>query len=433
MIDEFDNDVPYDFKNILFKGKEYAKLLRYGSYWDASMTRLETSDTTIDGVTYYAFSFNIPSGVGPSGPDEIYYTKTLSVASYTPWYAVSENVAIVTNNVKVTIPQDLTLGTFYYTFSASTKDASLGGTYSEVHDNVIKNWMEKNSYRYYVQKLNYNIFVHTGSLTCFANIIGFNSHYNTFTDCNKNTFGDNCYHNVFGFNYCGNVVGTSFLNNIIGTNFESNSFGDLCQSNTFGGYCQHNKFGYYFAGNTFGDNCAYNIFGDSAIANKFGNYCEYNTFGNNVVVILFGNYCCYNTFGTACRNITFGDSASMLINYCQKVIIDSKCSYLCLTSSDASASSGNYLQNIHIHLGIQGTSSESKTVIVDRNLAYETDAYQDENGNIIYKKNNNERELSYQATMDILNSILMPEGTAIENNNATLPEGSTVTDHNVNL
>ena len=41
--------------------------------------------------------------------------------------------------------------------------------------------------------------------------------------------------------------------------------------------------------------------------------------------------------------------------------------------------------------------------------------------------------LSYSATMEILTSAIMPEGTTAENNNITFPEGVTVNSHNINL
>ena len=47
--------------------------------------------------------------------------------------------------------------------------------------------------------------------------------------------------------------------------------------------------------------------------------------------------------------------------------------------------------------------------------------------------NINAKVLSYQDTMDILTSIVMPQGTTVENNNVTFPEGVTVSNHNINL
>ena len=45
----------------------------------------------------------------------------------------------------------------------------------------------------------------------------------------------------------------------------------------------------------------------------------------------------------------------------------------------------------------------------------------------------NAKVLSYSATMEILTSAIMPEGTTIQNNSATFPEGVTINNHNINL
>lgn len=57
-----------------------------------------------------------------------------------------------------------------------------------------------------------------------------------------------------------------------------------------------------------------------------------------------------------------------------KVFVDS---YLYINSTDTTASDNNYLQNVHVHLGVKGTSSENRLIITvpDRALTYSTDYY----------------------------------------------------------
>ena len=64
------------------------------------------------------------------------------------------------------------------------------------------------------------------------------------------------------------------------------------------------------------------------------------------------------------------------MNYYQCNIIDNGCQYLYIVGN-GTASSSNYLQNVHIHLGVKGSSSSNrKTISVpDRNLAYSIDYY----------------------------------------------------------
>jgi len=163
-----------------------------------------------------------------------------------------------------------------------------------------------------------------------------------------------------------NIFGVDNHDIIIGSLSRNNTFGSDCYSNTFGSDCYSNTFGNYCYSNTFGSSCDSNTFGSSCDSNTFGNYCYYNTFGSS---------CDSNTFGSDCYSNTFGikvNNTKTTIDYCRYIIIDNGCNYLNITCSDTSATSSNYLQNIHIHLGVQGSSSSYKTITVsDRNLSYE--------------------------------------------------------------
>ena len=247
MIDEFNNDCPYDFKNILF-------------------------------------------------------TKS---GSYTNAY------------------------TFSYTESSIIKDASLLLDSScHCHGNVIKEYIDVNSD---IQQLNFNVFYSRAS-------------------------------------YC------SWRSNTFDTNCESNTFGNVGSYNTFGSGCSRNTFGDDFRNNTFGSGCSDNTFSAGhCLFNTFGNDCSSNTFGVMCCYNTFGEECYYNTFGNSCYYITFGDSSST-INYCQYNIVDNGCSYLYI-NGNGTASYSNQLQNIHIHLGVKGTTSNRKTITVDRGLSYTTDIY----------------------------------------------------------
>ena len=317
MIDEFDNDCPYDFKNILF-------------------------------------------------------TDSAATPKYTNAY------------------------TFSYTESNTIKDASLlasKGCYS----NIIKEYISSNKL-----KLNFNVFYSTTTtFACNSNTFGDDCSHNTFGDnCSANTFGDYCSSNTFGANCESNTFGDNCSTNTFGDYYTFNTFGNSCNGNTFGAECITNTFGTNCISNTFGDYCSRNIFGndcqrttfgDNCSANTFGNYCSRNTFGDNCSTNTFGNRCSNNTFGANCsinilRNSCsynkFGDSSSAT-NYCRYNIIDNGCSYLYINSS-GTASFSNQLQNIHIHLGITGSSSfNMRTITLSRGLAYSTDVYANNSQSII--------------------------------------------------
>jgi hypothetical protein len=228
MIDEFNNDVPYDFKNIQFKRK------------------------LTDGV------LDLDSGI-----DTWVYTFTMS--------DMTEN-KVVDISLKNTEYMD---DDGQYTQCANNviKEAILdyqsdGLSRIQLNDNVFLNIFDGLDIYFY-----YDCRSNTFDNNCRGNTFGNNCRSNTFgNSCSGNTFGDSCYANTFG-NNCGS--------NTFGDYCGSNTFGDYCGSNTFDDGCSFNNFGNYCDSNTFGNNCSYNTFGNYCGSNTFGESCNSNTFGNN--------------------------------------------------------------------------------------------------------------------------------------------------------
>ncbi len=268
MVDEWNNDCPYDFKNIQF--------LRDGVYYytftafentdetikDASIMREMAADDMIDGMTYNSMK---------------------------PYYIyVDDNV----------YPQALNFNIFksYY------DDGSM--VYMPAN-----NHFELNCYNNFFDDTE---FTHSNTFGngCFSNTFGYSCSNNTFgNSCQSNTFGDNCQNNTFD-DYCyANSFGYGCYSNTFGYNCRNNTFGDECSSNTFGNSCQSNTFGEECSDNTFGDNCYANSFGNSCQSNTFGNSCGFNTFGDECSSNTFGDNCYANSFGNRCYYNTFG-------NYC---------------------------------------------------------------------------------------------------------------------
>ena len=86
---------------------------------------------------------------------------------------------------------------------------------------------------------------------------------------------------------------------ITGDGGYANTFGVGCASITLGSYCSNNTFGKGSCYNTFGNDCYGNSFGNSCSWNTFGNYCGNNTFGNS---------CSWNTFGNNLSYLTVHDN-----------------------------------------------------------------------------------------------------------------------------
>ena len=362
MIDEWNNDCPYDFKNIQFKRPltdgEYdpdegtdtwvytfnGYNLNAGTYYDMSTTPFRISEETKQAA--------MEDGDGADDGDICYGNK------------ISERKAEDEANAG------------YMRFAIKLNDiVFLGSSYDNGYDDGFGV-----CYCYF----------NTFESNCYSNTFGNGCTTNTFgSGCYSNTFGNNCVANTFGNNCVTNTFGNGCLRNTFGNNCFSNTFGFNCTTNTFGNGCNYNTFGYGCNSNTFGDGCVTNTFGHSCTTNTFGHSCNYNTFGNNCGSNAFGNgslrntfgdSCYYNTFGDGCNEIKFGNSSSTK-GYYRNIIVESGNQYIYLYCSATTSSSYPY-RNVRIALGVNNTTTWKTITDSDRNQTYETE-YQPANSQII--------------------------------------------------
>ena len=205
MIDEFENDLPYDFKNIQFK-----------RYKITAKTTAANPDDLVNGYYGARSSQNPASASG-----------TLFPSGYTI---------------------DTADTVFRFTFDYNGADYSLN-KYSSKSGSEWRKYCYGNEIApyYYNQKQSLNNVV-------FGNTQAASSNFHnrlTGADIHSNTFGNYCYSNTFG-NSC-----------------NSNTFGNSCNYNTFGNSCYFNTFGNSCNYNTFGNSCYYNTFGNSCYFNTF--------------------------------------------------------------------------------------------------------------------------------------------------------------------
>ncbi len=100
-----------------------------------------------------------------------------------------------------------------------------------------------------------------------------------------------------------------------------------------------------------------------------GDACEYITLSYDCRNVTIGNCCKYICFGTSSSPETSASSTK----YVDNVTIANNSSYICLVGNGAGSTS-NYLKNITIHKGVNGSSAANMlTLTFDRNLAYETE------------------------------------------------------------
>ena len=221
MIDDLNNDLSYDFKNIMYvdmtKLKILAEAMYYGSWWAGELVRQPSSNTQ----GYYAWVLTNVTGPGSSG---IWYTKSYDIESVdTLFYEYDGNKYNISETLIIT---NIMKGEMQYTFGNTLVPSSLLSEfvdYTTIGKNCYNNTIKKHHIENNKQSLNYII------------------------------FDNNCYNNSFGNNCC------------------ENSFGYNCSYNSLGNNCYSNSFGY---------NCSYNSLGNNCYYNSFGNDCYYNSFGN---------------------------------------------------------------------------------------------------------------------------------------------------------
>lgn len=310
MKDEWNNDCPYDFKNIQFKRFKITACSQspsmVGSY---SSNNVGNTNITLDSSTpYYAYTFcmldgNIPNDVS------VKQEEYLSDEGYC--YHTYDN------HIKECYES------FYLEDTDQTKQMMMLPDIVFVTDTVLTN-IEEDYGEFY---------------GFYSNTFGNGCSYNTFgNDCSSITFGNYCSYNTFG-NYCSsNIFGNNCSYNIFGS-ADSNTFGDSCSSNVFGESCGSNTFGVSCNSNTFGDDCSSNTFMNYCFSNTFVNYCSSNTFGND---------CSYNTF---------------IKSYTKYVIVECGNQKITLTSTQSPTNS-NPLCNITIAQGVNN-SDTTKTISHD--------------------------------------------------------------------
>ena len=212
MIDEWNNDCPYDFKNIQFK---------------------HPNDPVVYPAFYYTFSTVISGAVGDH--------------SHNGGYCYGNEIGVYVTNQK----QYLNRIVFINTSKASNCYANSFGNYC--YANSFGNECYSNSF----------------SNECYSNSFGNKCYSNSFGSyCRLNSFGSYCYSNSFGYNCRYNSFGSYCYTNSFGNVCYNNSFGDFCHSNSFGNECYTNSFGDKYNFNSFGNYCYKNSFGNYCRYNK---------------------------------------------------------------------------------------------------------------------------------------------------------------------
>ena len=330
MVDEWQNDCPYDFKNVQFK--------RY-----LASTSSDVLSDSINGQ-YYAYNGEMNNVEIADEEDFVWaYTFTL----------IDEDDQWVDYSVR----GEGTLGEepeFGWGYLHQFKNGKC--EYNHIRNVYTAVTIDDEQYR----ALMLNNIVLISTINEDIGLSG-EMQLNDFGSGNYNmTLKDNPEQNHFGNKCYNNIVGT--FGNTFGNDCDSNTFGNSCWNNTFGNYCYYNTFGNSCWNNTFGNGCFGNTFGNGYYNNTFGNDCDSNTFGNNCDSNTFGNDCDYNTFGNDCDNNTFGNNFrwNTFGNYVRQLTVFEGVQYVSITGGNSPSS---YVQNAQILNGTHGSVNPNELQI----------------------------------------------------------------------
>ena len=244
MKDEWNNECPYDFKNIQFRWSE------------AKSTSGIAANTW-----YYTFSNNISGVVIDHSISSI--CQSNKIERYGIYDKAIMNF-IVFNNTTSSIIKD-------NVFNSNCH-------YNTFGDNCCDNIFSADCYS------------NTFGSYCKGNTFGYNCNGNTFgNDCSDNIFGNKCSDNTFGSISSSNTFGNNCLKNTSGTSFFGNTFGNSCQFNIFVNYCLNNIFGNNCSDNVFNNNCSNNTFVNSSRNNELKDLSWNNYFDDVHDTVIAGS------------------------------------------------------------------------------------------------------------------------------------------------
>lgn len=327
LIDEYNNDCPYDFKNIQFKRK-----LTDGEY------------DPDNGEDTWVYTFNIII-------DEICQDASV-VGNSLQSYENGNVVGVYNNKIGILTEGD--------SFQPDT--FTIGSLACWLNNNVFLTISDDN----YYQGCSNNILIsdcHSNTFmdNCHTNILGMVTNNNIFkAGCKNNKLGDFCNNNVFGTNCYNNVFGNYFANNKLENRCYDNTFKDKCEGNILNNTCFNNTFSEHCCNNTLGSANTFNSLENDCSNITTSSNCSSNKFHNNCNNIIIGSYCIGNQFGNACNHIKFG-SSSTTKNWYYYIIIDGGNKYIYL-NTDQTTDSSNVIRNITIAQGVNNTNTY-KTII----------------------------------------------------------------------
>lgn len=312
MKDEFCNEAPYDFKNIMFN--------------------VVDSD-----ITYHLYTFNISTGQGQEPLDwSMTYTCNHNIIDEcfeNGTYVRRLNNVIFQSNNSMSLCEFNTIGQNSYDIKFNVKN--LSSTYEA---SFIRNKIGKKCHN-----------ISFGYNTCEGNVIGDNSFEISFgNEVSENVIGNCCSNITFSDIISNDVIGYGTINITLGSRSSSNVIGNNCYNITIKGNGRYNNIGDLSKYITMGDNSSYNTFGSNCRDIKAGQFFKLNTFGNG---------CSYIVFSKTQVDPKNAETDSNLRDYCQNNTFANESSNICIYN-DSTTSPENRINNLNVVFPRKSTETD---------------------------------------------------------------------------
>ena len=283
MIDEHQNDCPYDFKNVLV-------YTQYKWYYTFTYSNLD-NDTLYDGTV-----------IG-----KMFQKNRIGMCMHT-WLESDREHGVIYHGYHILSMN--VLNTYYNTPANRT---------TLIYSNILgidckNNYIVDSSDCVLERSCSNNRINESPNL-----VLGRNCGNNRIDHCPNLEIGEFCSDNrLFAcensklYDRCKKNDLTSSDALILKAGCSGNKFMRNCSNNTFGKNCSNNTFGENCSNNTFGKNCSNNTFGENCSNNTLDSECVKNEFGKGCNNNKLGFQCVFNTFGWQCQDNVLGNYTNLV-------------------------------------------------------------------------------------------------------------------------
>ena len=250
MIDEYGNDCPYDFKNMLF---EVYKITATTEYTSSLMGKYAIMNLQYPDTETNMFELDTEN------PRASY-----TFCMFDEYDGLAHDVSVEQTKYGGDVSDNKSLSMFVEGIHKLSPNIFVTDT---TLCNIDQEYTNRNFGGYML-----NNFDCMSGLNVFSD----NAYGNVFDSVQMCIFGSDCKFNKATYTFM-NAMGDNFISNNISQFSMSNVFDSGCTANNFGQYFMYNKIGASCMYNNFEVYCSYSIFDEGFTANNVGSYCYFTT------------------------------------------------------------------------------------------------------------------------------------------------------------